>query len=85
MDYTRIRVLEAMFALIRKGISNILEYNEQHSEMPMDDEHMERYMKKFVVYSIMWGISGSMTLARRAEYSKSLAEVCTMVELPKLG
>jgi len=35
MDYTRIRVLEAMFALIRKGISNILEYNEGHPDFPM--------------------------------------------------
>ena len=28
MDFTRIRVIEAMFALIRKGIENIIEYNE---------------------------------------------------------
>ena len=30
MEFTVIRVTEAMFALIRKGISNVLEYNEMH-------------------------------------------------------
>lgn len=77
MDYTRIRVLEAMFALIRKGISNILEYNESHPDFPMEDELMEKYIKKYVVHSIMWGISGSMSLARRDEYSKTLATICS--------
>ncbi len=28
MDFTRIRVLESTFALVRKGISNIIDYNE---------------------------------------------------------
>jgi len=30
MEFTRIRVLESTFALIRKGISNIIDYNESH-------------------------------------------------------
>ena len=30
MEFTRIRCLESMFALIRKGISNVLDYNEVH-------------------------------------------------------
>jgi dynein heavy chain 1 len=36
MEFTKIRVLEAMFALIRKGISNVIEYNDTHSELGMD-------------------------------------------------
>ena len=30
MEFTIIRVVEATMALIRKGISNVLEYNESH-------------------------------------------------------
>jgi len=30
MDYTHIRIIEAMFALIRKSISNVLDYNDNH-------------------------------------------------------
>ncbi len=37
MDFTRIRVLESTFALIRKGISNIIDYNEVRSEFPLND------------------------------------------------
>ena len=36
MDFTIIRVLEAMFALIRKGISNVLEYDESHPDFPLE-------------------------------------------------
>ena len=35
MEFTKVRVLEAAFALIRKGISNVLEFNEMHSDLPM--------------------------------------------------
>lgn len=37
MDFTRIRVLESTFALIRKAISNIIEYNEVRAEFPLND------------------------------------------------
>jgi dynein heavy chain 1 len=30
MDFTVMRVLEAMFSLVRKGIDNIIEYNDDH-------------------------------------------------------
>lgn len=32
MEFTLIRVIEAMFALIRRGLSNIIEYNESRPE-----------------------------------------------------
>jgi dynein heavy chain 1 len=37
MDFTRIRVLESTFALIRKGISNVIDFNESRSEFPLSD------------------------------------------------
>lgn len=38
MEFTKIRVLEAMFALVRRGITNIIEYNENHSDFPLSSE-----------------------------------------------
>ena len=35
MEFTKIRCLEAFFALLRKGIENILVYNE-NSEFPLE-------------------------------------------------
>ena len=37
MEFTVVRVVEAAMALIRKGISNVLEYNESHPEIPLED------------------------------------------------
>ena len=37
MDFTRIRVLESTFALIRKGITYVIDYNEQHQDFTLSD------------------------------------------------
>ena len=44
MEFTRIRCLESMFALIRKGIENVLEYNDSHSDFHLADSAIETYM-----------------------------------------
>ncbi len=46
MEFTRIRVLESTFALVRRSISNIIEYNDNNSEMPLEDEQLSDYMVK---------------------------------------
>ena len=33
MDFTRIRVIESMFALLRKGTTNIIDYNEDEKKI----------------------------------------------------
>jgi hypothetical protein len=30
MEFTMMRVLEAMFSLVRKGIDNVIDYNEEN-------------------------------------------------------
>jgi dynein heavy chain 1, cytosolic len=81
MKFTPIRALEAMFALIRKGINYILEYNEERSEFPLDDNQIEAYMTKWVVSSAIWGIGGSLNLAGRHEFCDKIHEL-TSVDLP---
>jgi len=46
MEYTYIRIIEAMFALIRKSISNVLEYNETHPDFEMESQVLHKYMRK---------------------------------------
>lgn len=62
MEFTRIRCLEAMFALIRKGITNVLDFNESRPDFHLTDQQVENYMTKFVVFAIIWGVGGSMNL-----------------------
>ena len=62
MDFTRIRALESFFALVRRGISNVIEYNEQHDDFPLNDSQAAAYMTKWVIFACIWGIGGSMNL-----------------------
>ena len=41
MDFTRIRCLESMFALIRKGVQNVLDYNDTHPDFNLTDQQIE--------------------------------------------
>jgi dynein heavy chain 1 len=44
MDFTRIRVLESTFALVRKAISNVIEYNDSHQDFNLSEAQTETYM-----------------------------------------
>jgi len=72
MEFTKIRVYEAMFALLRKGISNVLDYNEFHPDFPLATSQIESYMSKWLVMSLMWGVGGSMNLKDREKFSNYL-------------
>lgn len=84
MEFTKIRVLEASFALIRKGLSNVIEYNESHPDIPLEKSVLIKYMRKWALFSLIWGIAGSATLSERARYSKKIAPI-SPVEMPPLG
>lgn len=73
-----------MFALIRKGIDNIIEYNENHSDFPLETGQIENFMRKWVLFSTIWGIGGSMNLSTRTEFSNSICNF-TSVETPPHG
>jgi dynein heavy chain 1 len=64
MEFTRMRVLEALFSLIRKGIENILEFNEG-TDFPIEGAQIDGFMTKWVLFSACWGIGGSMNLQTR--------------------
>jgi len=62
MEFTRIRVLESTFTIIRKGISNIIDYNESYQNVPLSETQIEKFMQKHVVFAALWGVGGSMNL-----------------------
>jgi len=81
MDFTRIRVLESTFALVRKGISNVIEYNESKPDFHLGEVQMETYMQKYVIFATLWGIGGSMNLQTRTNFGNKLIDF-TDVLLP---
>lgn len=71
-----------MFALVRRGITNVIDYNENHSDFPLSDEQVAAYMQKWVVFACIWGIGGSMNLQTRTDFSEELRADCGVVEMP---
>jgi len=76
MDVTRLRLLNSMFSLLNKGISNVLEYNQTHSDFPMKSNKVEKYIVNRLVYSIVWGFGGSMNLSDRETFRFSSLLFC---------
>ncbi|GAA5808073.1 hypothetical protein MFLAVUS_001455 [Mucor flavus] len=81
MDFTRMRVLSTFFSLLNKTVRNVLEYNSQHSDFPMTGDHLEGYITKRVVYSVIWSFSGDCKLEVRATLGDFVRGVTTY-ELP---
>jgi len=69
MDFTRLRVLTSLFSLVNKGISNIIAYNQLHSEFPINDDIVTKYITNRVVYSVVWAFGGSLSLSDRENYA----------------
>lgn len=44
MEYSDIRVLEALFTLLRKGVENVRDYNQTFPEFPLQDNVINHYM-----------------------------------------
>jgi dynein heavy chain 1 len=84
MDFTRMRVMTTLFSLLNKTIRNIVEYNVQHVDFPMAAEHLENYVLRRLVYSIIWSFSGDGKLDIRAQLGEYLRGITT-IELPSGG
>ena len=82
MEYTKIRVIESMFALLRRGTTNIIEYNDNHSEFPMSDEQIFTYMSKWLIVALIWGLGGSLSLGDRTKFSEKLRDFTSDIEFP---
>ncbi|KAI7858782.1 dynein heavy chain [Circinella umbellata] len=84
MDFTRMRVLSTFFSLLNKTVRNVLEYNAQHPDFPMNGDHLEGYITKRIIYSIIWSFSGDTKLDLRTVLGDFIRGAATY-ELPPLG
>ncbi|EFA77050.1 cytoplasmic dynein heavy chain [Heterostelium album PN500] len=75
MDFTRLRVLNSFFSIMNRSIQNVVEYNSLHSDFPMSPENVSNYITNRLLYSLMWGLGGSMGLAERENFSKFIQTI----------
>lgn len=84
MEYTDIRALNTLFSLLNKACRNVIEYNVQHQDFPLEDEKMEAYLSKKLLVAIVWALVGDCPLLDRKQFGDLVAGL-TDVELPPLN
>nr|CDI53148.1 cytoplasmic dynein heavy chain 1 [Melanopsichium pennsylvanicum 4] len=84
MDFTEARALSTLFSLINKSIRNILDYNAQHPDFPLNPEQIEAYSTRRLLLALVWAFTGDAKLDVRAEMGEHLRHH-TGVDLPALG
>jgi len=81
MEATRIRLLGTLFAMINKSIRNVLDYNERRVDFPMPSDHLEKYITKRLMYSLVWSFSGDARLSQRIKLGEFILSL-TSATLP---
>ncbi|XP_058810234.1 dynein heavy chain, cytoplasmic isoform X2 [Phymastichus coffea] len=81
MDFTRLRALNSLFSMLNQALRNTLQYNHCHSDFPLSNEQLERYITKSLVYAILWSFTGDAKLKIRADFGDFIRSI-TMIPLP---
>jgi dynein heavy chain 1 len=83
MDFTDIRALNTLFSLLNKACRNILEYNAQHSDFPLDVDQVQTYVAKKLLLALVWSFVGDCPLADRRTFGSSMAAT-SATDMPTL-
>ncbi|XP_044265029.1 dynein heavy chain, cytoplasmic isoform X6 [Tribolium madens] len=81
MDFTRLRALSSLFSMLNQSVRNVLQYNHSHSDFPLTNEQLEKYIPKCLVYSLLWSFAGDAKLKVRSDLGDFIRSVTT-VPLP---
>ena len=78
MDFTRMRALGSLFSLLNQGVRNILTYNQQHQDFPMTQNQVEAYIPKYLIYALLWSMSGDGKMSSRHDLSNYIRSITTI-------
>lgn len=82
MTFTNIRCLTSLFALLRKGISVVTEYNELHEEFPLSEDVIRSYITRYLMFAMVWSFGGDMSLNVRMGFCHELSDLQTTIPMP---
>lgn len=72
MEFTTARVLNTLFSLLNKAVRNLIEYNAQHSDFPLDPDQVEAYLSKKLLVSLVWALTGDCPLDDRKAFGDNM-------------
>lgn len=82
MIFSRIRVLEALFALVRKGVDNVVDKNDNSfGNYSKNEEVIQKYMINWTIFAFNWAFIGDLKLYERSEYFNKIQS--EIVDLPE--
>ncbi|GMH89230.1 hypothetical protein TrVE_jg3152 [Triparma verrucosa] len=73
MNPSRGRLLTSLDALLQRGITLAKEYDENHIDFPMQGDHMNKFAKKWLLYSMQWAFAGSCVWSERKAFGERLS------------
>ncbi|KAL2143584.1 hypothetical protein VTI28DRAFT_10234 [Corynascus sepedonium] len=85
MEFTTARVLNTLFSLLNKAARNVIEYNAQHSDFPLDPEQVEAYIAKKLLLAMVWALTGDCPLADRKLFGDKVAGLASFGSPPLDG
>ncbi|ELR09608.1 Dynein heavy chain, cytoplasmic [Pseudogymnoascus destructans] len=77
MEFTVARVLNTLFSLLNKTVRDIVEYNAQHVDFPLDSDQVESFVSKKLLLSLVWSLTGDCPLGDRKVFGDYVATLST--------
>lgn len=85
MDFTVARVLTTLFSLLNKAVRDMIEYNAQHSDFPLELEQIETFLPKRLLLALVWAFTGDCPLADRKSFGDDICAFATFGSPPLDG
>ncbi|KAK0701769.1 dynein heavy chain, N-terminal region 1-domain-containing protein [Lasiosphaeria miniovina] len=85
MEFTVARVLSTMFSLLNKAVRDIIEYNSQHPDFPLEPEQAEAYIAKKLLLALVWALTGDCPLMDRKAFGDKVAGLASFGSPPLDG
>ena len=77
MEFTVARVLNTLFSLLNKSVRDLIEYNTQHADFPLDPEQIESFVSKKLLLALVWSLTGDCPLVDRKSFGNYVASLST--------
>ena len=82
MEFTVARVLNTLFSLLNKAVRDVIEYNGQHSDFPLEPEQVEAYISKKLLLALVWALTGDCPLLDRKAFGSNVAALASFGSPP---
>ena len=84
MQFTEIRALNTLFSLLNKTCRNMVEYNVQHHDFPLNSEQIDSYVSKKLLLALIWALTGDCPLIERKTFGEYVAGFTTL-DIPSVS